>query len=79
MALIGAVCMACGKEWKHAMPKGFIYQDVAGGWHPVHTNGWLHGYCPPCAQQVADADHQEHVNGNWERRTIEDERWVWAC
>lgn len=26
----------------------------------------------------AALDHQDYVNGNWERRNMEDERWVWA-
>lgn len=76
-SLVGVVCNHCGKEWRGAMPKGFVWQDAMGGWKPYVSNGYLHGYCPPCADALAKADHEEHANGNWERRTIEDERYVW--
>jgi hypothetical protein len=37
----------------------------------------IQGYCEPCADEIARLDHEDHVNGNWERRTLEDEMYVW--
>ena len=35
------------------------------------------GYCGPCAAQLAQLDHEMYRNGSWERRTIEDETYIW--
>jgi hypothetical protein len=75
--LVGVVCMHCQNEWIGAMPRGFIYSDEAAGWTPQVAQGYLSGYCPPCADEIANGDHGEYVNGNWERRNLEDERYVW--
>lgn len=77
--LTPSLCMECGKSFQ-TMPTGFVYDDPASGWNQNITdprNFPISGYCAPCADALATANHQEYVNGNWERRTLEDEFYIW--
>lgn len=54
---------------------------------PDHTNrdvvckhlyaAYLYVWTERRMASYAALDHQDHLNGNWEQRTIEDERYVW--
>jgi hypothetical protein len=70
-------CFECNSLWI-SIPRGFIYDDPGAGWRQDPYGQFISGYCQPCADGIATADHEDHVNGNWERRTIEDEMYVWT-
>lgn len=72
-----AECMECHSFFA-GIPLGFIYNDPASGWYQDDDTPFIEGYCKPCATTLAALDHEDHVNGNWDRRTIEDEMYVWA-
>jgi hypothetical protein len=71
-----AECMECRATFQ-TLPLGFIYDDPAAGWRQDPDAPFVAGYCKPCATVLADLHHQDYVNGNWERRTLEDEAFVW--
>jgi hypothetical protein len=74
-----AECMDCGKDFRGDIPAGFIYDDPAAGWRQdafdiISRGGVVAGFCKPCADFIADAHHADIVNGNSDRRYMEDER-----
>jgi hypothetical protein len=63
----------------HEAPAGILRMGQ-GYWvecGEVPATGPIHGYCRGCADEVAARDHEEYRNGNWARRDMEDEQYVW--
>lgn len=70
-------CIECHKFWSY-VPIGFVWCDPASGWHQDPSAPFVDGYCKPCATLLNELDQDDRRNGNWERRTIEDETYIWA-
>jgi hypothetical protein len=71
------LCIYCGIERAESemVETGPVYLSIElsdGGMVHFDTGNQYHA-CPKCADDAAAADHADYVNGNWDRRDIEDE------
>lgn len=75
------ICVFCQKTFpvRGMVETGPVYRTIhtEEGTVQIETSEQYHA-CAPCADEAAALDHADYVNGNWDRRDIEDEYGFYA-